>query len=119
MRTLLEVKTEIAALLSECGVRNGEKGSTIVTTSITKSKLARNKNRIEFLRLVEKYLEESPDELYLSRDIARIENRINLIINGFDSSQYKDPTEAQKKYEKDMGIPHLRLQLRTLRFIKK
>jgi hypothetical protein len=119
MRTLLDVKTEIAALLEECGVSNGANGSTVVTTSITKHKLARNKNRIEFLRLVEKYLEEAVDELYLGREIARIENRINKIVESFDPTQYKDPTEPRKAYEKEMGIPHLRLQLRTLRFIKK
>lgn len=119
MRTLLDVKTEIAELLAECGVGGGANGSTIVTTSITKNKLARNKNRIEFLRVVEKYLEDAPDELYLGREIARIENRITLISNSFDDTQYKDPTEARKTYEKEMGIPHLRLQLRTLRVIKK
>jgi hypothetical protein len=119
MRTLLEVKTEIAALLEECGVKDGANGSTTVTTSITKNKLARNKKRIEFLRIVEKYLEEAPDELYLGREITRIENRINAIIDSFDPTQYKDPTEPRKAYEKECGIPHLRLQLRTLRFIKK
>lgn len=119
MRTLLEVKTEIAALLEECGVKNGSNGSATVTTSITKNKLARNKKRIEFLRIVEKYLEDAPDELYIGREIGRIENRINVIIEAFDESKYKDPREAKKEYEKEMGIPHLRLQLRTLRFIKK
>ena len=64
-------------------------------------------------------MEESPDELYIVREIGRIENRINKIINSFDPTQYPDPTEPRKEYEKEMGIPHLRLQLKTLRFIKK
>lgn len=119
MRTLLEVKTEMAALMEECGVKPGIKGSTVVTTSITKIKLARNKKRIEFLKLVESYLIGCPEELYLGREIARIENRINKIIDGFDPALYKDPTQPRKDYEKEMGIPHLRIQLRTLRFIKK
>ena len=119
MRTLLDVKTEIAALLSECGVETGANGSYVVSSSITKNKLSRNKNRVEFLRVVEKYLEEAPDELYLGREIARIENRINRIIDSFDPDQYKDPREAKKEYEKEMEVPHLRLQLKTLRFIKK
>lgn len=119
MRTLLDVRTEIAVLLSECGVSDGANGSTVVTTSITKNKLARNKNRIEFLRMVEKYLEDAPDELYLGREIARIENRINRIMDAFNPLQFRNATEPLKEYEKEMGIPHLRLQLRTLRFIKK
>jgi hypothetical protein len=119
MRTLLDVKTELAALQSECGVGNGANGTTVVSTSITKHKLARNKKRIEFLRIVQKYLEEAPDEMYIGREINRIENRIIKIVNSFDDSKYKDPREARKEYEKEMGIPHLRLQLKTLRFIKK
>lgn len=118
MRTLLEVKTEIATLTESC-VETRSNGSTIVVGSLTKAQLSRIKNRIAFLRIVENYLEDAPDELYLGREIARIENRINLIINSFDATQYKDPTEPRKLYEKEMGIPHLRLQLKTLRFIKK
>jgi hypothetical protein len=119
MRTLLEVKTEISTLLQECGVKNGANGSSVVSTSITKNKLAKNKNIIEFIRTVEKYLEGTPDELYIDCEIARIENKINTIIDSFDHTQYKDPTEPRKAYEKKMGIAHLRLQLKTLRFIKK
>lgn len=119
MRTLLEVKTEIAALLEECGVHQGKNGSTLVTTSINKSKLSRNKNRIEFLRIVEKYLESAPDELFLTRDIKRIEDRINLIHKEFPHGNYKDPKEAFKEHEKKWGVPQLKIQLRTLRYIKK
>lgn len=119
MRTMLDVKTEIAELLSECGVSDGKNGSTVVTTSITKGKLARNKKRIEFLRIVEKYLEDAPDELYLGREIARIENRIKLIIEGFPKWEVKSPSDIQKAYERDNDMPRLKQQLKTLRFIKK
>lgn len=118
MRTLLDVKTEIATLTESC-VEYGANGSVMVTGSLTTRQLSRIRNRISFLRLVEKYLEDSPDELYLGREIKRIENRINKIIEAFDPTQYADPTEPKKEYEKEMGIPQLRLQLKTLRFIKK
>lgn len=107
MRTLLEVKTEIATLFEDC-----------THMANTPAQLSRKKNRILFLRLVERYLETAPDELYLGRDIARLENRITALIDSFDPTQYKDPKEPKKKYEKEMGIPELRVQLRTLRFIK-
>lgn len=119
MRTLLEVKTEIAALRGECGVKDGKSGSTFITTSITKRKLSMNKKRIEFLQLVEKYLETSPDELYLGRDIKRIENRIALIQKEFNPEDYKDPKKASEEHEKKWGVPQLKIQLRTLRYIKK
>lgn len=118
MRTLLEVRTEIAALTSSI-VEKGENGSTVIVGSLKKGQVSRIKNRIAFLTLVEKYLEHAPDELYLGREIARIENRITALSNQFDGSEYKDPTAAFKQYEKDMNFPHLRQQLKTLRYIKK
>lgn len=108
MRTLLEVKTEVATLFEECK-----------TEVMTTRQLSRKKKRMEFLKIVQGYLEHAPDELYLGREIARIENRITALIDSFDATQFIDPTEAKKKYEKEMDIPHLRIQLRTLRFIKK
>lgn len=115
MRSLLDVRTEIATLTEDC---KGD-GNPSTGTLLTSRQLSRIKNRIAFLRIVEKYLEESPDELYIGREISRIENRINKIIDAFDPTQYADPTEPKKEYEKEMGISHLRLQLKTLRFIKK
>lgn len=117
MRTLLAVKTEIAEL-TESIVAPGANGTAILVGSLTPQKLSRIKNRISFLKIVQRYMEEAPDELYITRDIKRIENRITALIDSFDPTQYKDSTEAKKKYENDMGIPQLRIQLRTLRFIK-
>lgn len=108
MRSLLDVKTEIETLKEDCK----EKG-------LKRSQLSRKKKRIKFLAIVQAYLETSPDELYLGREIKRIENRINALVDSFDPTQFKDPKEPKKKYEKEMGIPQLQQQLRTLRFIKK
>lgn len=108
MRSLLDVNTEIATLHEEC-----------TTGSVLKpSQLSRKKNKIEFLKIIKIYLESGPTLEYINLEIDRLENKITLLSNSFDRSQYKDPKEAFKKYEKDMGIPRLRVQLRTLRFIK-
>lgn len=107
MKSLLDVKTEIASL-----------NESRKETELTPRQESRAKNRIEFLKTVELYLENNPDELYLGREIKRIENRINKIIESFDPTPFQDPKEPKKEYEKEMGIPHLRLQLKTLRYIK-
>lgn len=108
MRSLLDVNTEIATLIEE-----------ITTGSILKPvQVSRKKNRIEFLKLIKKYLESGPTLEYINLEINRLENRITLLSNSFDRTQYKDPKEAFKRYEKDMGIPPLRVQVRTLRYIK-
>lgn len=64
-------------------------------------------------------METGPNLDYIDHEINRIENRIALLSNSFERSQYKDPKEAFKKYENEMGILQLRKQLRTLRFIRK
>lgn len=108
MRTLLDVKNEMSEILAKCK----EEG-------IKRSQKTRMRKRMAFLRTIQLYIETCPDELFIAQEIHRIENRINLICNQFDSSQYKDPKPAQKQFEKEMGVETLRLQLRVLRFIKK
>jgi hypothetical protein len=109
MRSLLDVKTEIATLREDCKYEK------------KLSKKNRMKKRILFLTLVQNYLESSPNELYLGREISRIENRINKIIDSFAYNPDLEDSEKKQKraFEKEMGIPHLRVQMRTLRYIKK
>jgi len=109
MRSLLDVNTEILTLTEE--ITTG--------TPLKPAQVSRRKNRIEYLRTIKAYLETGPTLTYIDLEIDRLENRITLLSNSFDRSQYKDPKEAFKKYEKEMDIPQLRKQLRTLRFIKK
>jgi|SRR6478736_383541 len=109
MRSLLDVNTEIATLIEEC----------TTGSALKPAQISRRKNRIEYLKTIKSYLETNPNLDYIDLQIDKIENRIALLSNSFDRSQYKDPHEAFKKYEKEMGIPELRKQVRTLRFIKK
>src|SRR3954467_5614827 len=108
MRSLLDVNTAIATLIEEC----------TTGSALTKAQLSRKKNRIEYLKTIKNYLESGPTLEFIDLEINRLENRIALLSNSFDRSQYKDPKEAYKKYEKDMDIPFLRKQVRTLRYIK-
>lgn len=79
--------------------------------------LGKIKNRIEFLRLIRNYLLASPTEEFVTSEIARIENKINATMSLFDAKLYKDPKPAMHKYERENKIPHLREQIRALRFI--
>lgn len=105
MRTLLEVKTEIISLREECK-----------SDGIKKSYLNRKKKRIEFLQQVEAYLETAPEELYLSSEINRLENKISALMGRIPSNLIKSD---KIKLEGEYGIKRLRTQVRTLRFIKK
>ena len=107
MRTLLDIKTEITEILS---ARKEE---------LTKRQISRNRNRVAFLNHISMYLENNPDELYLGREIGRIENRMKLIYDQYPGEWSLVDKDTKKKYEQENDIPKLRLQLRVLRFIKK
>lgn len=104
MKTLLDVKSDIAAL-------------TESLPTLKKKKQESAKKKILFLNQILLYLESMPDDGFVKNEIIRLENRINAILNQFDPTLYKDPKPAKMKYEKDMKIPRLREQVRTLRYI--
>ena len=74
-------------------------------------------NRLEFLNIIKGYLMTSPTEEFIVSEIARIENKINATMALFDDKLYKDPKPAKHKFERENKIPHLRDQIRALRFI--
>lgn len=105
MRSLEEVNAEISKLLE---TNRADTKRTV---------LSRILKRIEFLKLIKNYLIESPTEEFVTKEIQRIENRINALMTLFNAKAYKEPKKAMEKFERDNGIPHLREQLRALRFI--
>lgn len=105
MRTLAEVNEELSKLLE---TNRADTKRTV---------LSRILKRIEFLKLIKNYLTESPTEEFITKEIQRIEDRINALIALFNPKAYKEPKTAMQKFERDNGIPKLRDQLRALRFI--
>lgn len=105
MKTLAEVNRAIDELLAT----DRAKTKRTVLSKILK--------RLEFLNLMKDYLTTNPTEEFVTKEINRIENRINALMALFDPTAYKEPKIAMHKFERDNGIPHLREQLRALRFI--
>lgn len=85
---------------------------------VKRVQLSRIKSKLQFLRVVEAYfLSGLPSEEFIKKEIERIEGKITRTMNLFDASAYKEPKTAMNKFEKENHIPHLRDQLRALRFI--
>lgn len=105
MRKLSEINDEIQALL---GTNR---------SSLKKAQVSRIKSRLEFLNLMKDYLTAGPTEEFISKEVKRIEDRINSLMSLFDEKAYKEPKTARLKFEKDNGIPHLRSQLKALWYI--
>lgn len=89
-----------------------------------KSEETKLRKRIPFLRLCIMYIEENPDHQYLRQEISKIETKITLRMNQFVLDDYKEVdkktvNKLKKDHEKKYEIPHLREQVRTLRFLLK
>ncbi|MET7253441.1 hypothetical protein [Dyadobacter fermentans] len=85
-----------------------------------------NKKRIEYLNECVLYLETSPTEEFLEREVKRLEANIVYIDKQFDkwlsrqhfSAQAPHQRQKSKKtFEKESGIPKLRQQLKTIEFL--
>lgn len=118
--TMLQLKTvvdEMNGLIEE-----RQKNYSGPLTSKEKKELVRMRKRIQYLKVIRLYLEKSPTIDFIKKEIDRIENRINLIDSHFSHSEQADEflvKQLKKEYDKENGIPQLRIQLRALRFIKK
>jgi len=84
--------------------------------------------RIQFLRTCKSYLEENPSQDFVNSEYCRLKKIINSIrsVERFRLWQISNPSvcadknERQQwtKYESDNNLKLLRLQLKTLQFIK-
>lgn len=92
----------------------------------------RNRKRIEFLRLVEIYMESSPTEDFCKSEYSRLTNYVNhaeeswkseyehrcKLTNGrFANLPQTRITFHKNEYLKDMDLPTIRLQIKTLDYI--
>lgn len=114
MTTLLDVKTEMTAIVSELRKGVGENG-------LTTRQYSSKRNRLEFLGQIVLYLESNPNEIFIGREIARLENRMKLIYDQFPDigGWMEADKDRRKEYEKINDIPKIRRQLKVLRFLKK
>lgn len=75
----------------------------------------------QWLQLCIRYVEQDPDKGFILREIARINNRIALICDGYKQwvPERVYPSEKAKEtaYLKLMGIKELKAQLKTLQYL--
>jgi len=79
-------------------------------------------NKIDNLKLCMAYIETSPKEEFLEKQVNRIDERIKLIMLNYkplDAERFPkaEVSKHKKDFEKLMGIPHLKNQLKILKYI--
>lgn len=113
MKKLKTVTNELKELIREASAAKDPK---------IKRKL---KLKIPFLRMCAMYIESNPTNEFVEGEILRINNRIELISDGFEywASLPREESLSGSKlltfYYKEMGVPKLRRQLQALRFLLK
>lgn len=90
-----------------------------------KSYKSKQLKRLSFLRTCNMYLESNPSVDFINQEIKRISSRIELLEKGFDVWKELPRKKVVSDrglitfYRKEMGIPNLKIQLSTLKFILK
>lgn len=82
------------------------------------------KKRYSFLKLCIMYLEEKPTIEFLDKEKDRLTNRVNLINAGYEpdkrliaSGLKKEEQAEHSDYNKLMGMPKLKEQLKSISFL--
>lgn len=105
MKSLLDIRKEIIEVIEKDYSSNGS--------------IHAAREKLQLLRMIEMYLEGYPTEWFIMKEIARLENRISILSERYCEKLYSCSKKPVERYEEDMGIPYLRLQIRALNFIKR
>jgi hypothetical protein len=113
MKTIQQIKKEIDSILS------------LDRNEMKKREYIKHSKRVSFLNTCLMYIESSPDEQFVLKEITRLQNRIDAIKKqqpAFDLSPYRNSSEEKKlieSYLKEYRVPELNNQLKTLNYILK
>jgi len=113
MKTKESIQNEISALQS--------KGAN--KSLFTPSEYKALGRRVEFLRTVLNYLQSEPRMEFIEKQKADLENKLKLIDDGFKKfidfrpKDNKDTKQVISEYESQMGVKHIKSQLKTLNYI--
>ena len=117
MKTINDINKEIT-----------ESHKLLVEASKLKTKKAKNickrlNKQIKFLKFIKTYLETNPRPEFVQSELETITIRIGRIDEGYlvwaagrAITAYKDPKKA---YTNEMGLPQLKEQMKTLKYILK
>ena len=97
--------------------------SSKIDTKKAKNICKRLNKQLRFLKLIKTYLESNPRPEFVQSELETITMRIGRIDEGYlvwaagrAITSYKDPKKA---YTNEMGLPQLKEQMKTLKYILK
>lgn len=120
MKTINQIKSDLIEVVNTLQEDKQKK----VEDRMKKSAATKLRKKIPFLKTCIMYVESGPSEQFVKKEIERIETKINLRMGLFILDDYKEVdkktvSKFKREHEKKYEIPHLREQVRTLRFLLK
>lgn len=85
-----------------------------------KSRQKKLKIEYDFLNVCKLYLETEPTEEFIKKEKKRLENRLQLISEGYKHDErqtLKDQKKDRKDYDKLMGVSKIKSQLKAIYFL--
>lgn len=113
MKTLKEIRKEIKSELDYLE----SKDFRDLDYKSQKSMRGKADKRVEFLRVIEKYLEHTPAENFCQSELNRLNARLFTIENSYGSFIPKFPDKKKAEFSKEHDLPLLKTQIKTLQYI--
>jgi hypothetical protein len=83
---------------------------------------SRLKKRLQFLQICVRYLESTPNEYFINKQLEDVELKITrrmklFVLEDEEKLAKKEVSKMRKEHEKKYEVPHLRDQARALRYL--
>jgi hypothetical protein len=124
---MLEIKylqTEIASIRKELQEDTNRRNKFENYEGLKKGQKSKMLARVKLFNLAIEYLKSDCTEDFISSEVKRLTNRKTKIMNEYDfwaktprPQQFKNEKDKLKFYQKELGIPKINSQIKTLRFI--
>lgn len=120
MKTKVDINLELNEVVNTLEADKLKKSAD----RMKKSAATKLRKKIPFFKMCIMYVESNPSEQFVKKEIDRVETKINLRMAQFVLDEYKEldkktVAKLKREHEKKYEIPHLREQVRTLRFLLK
>ena len=127
MKTLKHIQIEIKDTLKQIKGLENMRPKTPTESKQNASELKKQHKHLEFLRLVEKYLEHSPRKEFLQSELDKLNLVLNKALGDWDSMLKDNPhwnnlpisevTKKKNEFLKDVPTSTYKKQIATLEFI--
>lgn len=124
MNKVSSLQSQIEGIRKELKEDSDNKNRFDNYSGLKRGQISKMLSRIKMCNLAIQYLKSEPTETFVTMELNRLSGRKDKIMNEYDvwsktprPQQFKNEKEKLKFYQKELGIPKINIQIKTLRFI--